>query len=123
LLRALAGALEQQRASVQPAAPPIAFGGDCGAGETPFIVTTDPAGGRVWLTTKFSFDLCGVRRRDPWDVGQCRWTELSPSQESYLSGRYVYQASWPDGASGRGVRAFDGAGIGDGAEIVRIRPG
>ena len=123
LLRGLARALEERRLRVEPTAAPIAYGGDCGAGEQPYIVQSDPDGGRIWLTTKFSFDLCGVRRRDQWDVNQCRWTELGPDQEAYLSGRYVYQASWPGGERGRGVRTFDGQVAREGPEVVRIRPG
>lgn len=81
--------------------------GGCGAGESPYSIATSPAGGTVWLTTKFSFDLCGVRGRDRWDTEDCRWTEIgSPDETQYLSGRYAYQARWSDGLTRRGIRNF-----------------
>jgi hypothetical protein len=119
----LANAIEERRRRLAPKARATIVGGECGAGEQPFIVKTNPADGRVWLTTKFSFDLCRARKLDPWNVEACRWTELSPEKESYLSGRYVYLAQWPGGGQRRGVRAFDGAmGEDKAVEVVIARP-
>jgi hypothetical protein len=104
----LAGALENNRQRLEPGEIPVTVGGECGAGEQPYLVKTEPADGRLWVTTKFSFDLCRARKLDPWNTEACRWTELSPTEPAYLAGRYVYQAQWRDGARRRGIRAFDG---------------
>ena len=110
----LANAIEERRKRLEPGAIPTGPGGGCGAGEQPYLVKTDPPGGRVWLTTKFSFDLCRAKRLDQWDLKSCRWTELAPDDVEYLSGRYVYQAQWGGGQSKRGIRMFDGGGDGSG---------
>jgi hypothetical protein len=119
----LAAALEQRRQRLAPAAAKVAIGGECGAGEQPYIVKTQPVDGRLWMTTKFSFDLCRARKQDPWDLTSCRWTELAPDKEAYLSGRYVYLAKWRNGAARRGVRAFDGAMNAEGpVQVVIAQP-
>ena len=79
----------------------------------------------MWVATKFSFDLCRARKQDPWNTGVCRWTELSPTEPSYLSGRYAYQVRWRGGPQRRGLRSFDGAQPppeGEEATEVVIRP-
>lgn len=122
-LRELTKDMEKRRLRFQPSAAAIRLGGGCGAGEMPYLVQTDPKGGRVWLATKFSFDLCGARQLDQWSVEKCRWTEVDPNQEVYLSGRYVYQSRWPNGKKGRGIRVFSGFYNADGQtpSVVKIR--
>jgi hypothetical protein len=118
--------MELQRQTVQPSAPTIISEGGCGAAETPFLVKADPPGGRVWLTTRFTFQTCQAMGKPAWDTAQCRWTELAPDREEYLSGNYMVQARWPDGRSLRSSQRFQG----DMADLessdpvtVTIRPG
>lgn len=108
LMEALAVELEKRRQRLEPNSIPVSVGGGCGAGEVAYLVKTEPADGRLWITTKFSFDLCRARKLDPWNTGACRWTELSPTEPAYLSGRYVYQARWRNGKRQSGIRSFDG---------------
>lgn len=108
LKRQFAEEMENRRKRLQPDSLRIDLDGGCGAGEVAYLVRTDPVEGRLWMTTKFSFDLCKARKVDPWNTEACRWTEISPSEPVFLSGRYVYQAKWPGGAQRRAVRAFDG---------------
>lgn len=119
----LAKSIEARRKELAPNAMAVEPGGGCGAGEQPYLVKTQPANGRLWVATKFAFDLCRARKLDPWDTDSCRWTELAPDKEAFLSGRYAYQARWPDGKQARGVRAFDGAPSQEGTvEVVIRRP-
>ncbi len=122
----LTAELEANRARLQPALAPIRREGGCGAGETPFLVRTDPPGGKVWLITRFAFDVCRAKKLDAWSTEACRWTEMDPDREAYLSGSYNYQAHWPDGATGRGSRRLDD-GMGnfeEGTAVpVLVRPG
>ena len=104
----LAAALDSNRAALQPNLPPILAQGGCGAAETPIIVRSRPAGGHVWLITKFAFDLCRARRMDAWDRIACdRWSEIGPDRPVQLSGNYVYQVEWPGGRRTRGNRRID----------------
>jgi hypothetical protein len=105
----LARQIEANRQRLQPDAPRIAAEGGCGAGEGDFRIRTQPEAGRVWLITRFAFNLCRARRIDPWNRDRChRWTEVAADMAVPLSGSYMYQARWPDGGSGRGSRSFDG---------------
>ena len=125
LLKQAASEIDAARAVRQPNLPPVRAEGGCGASEEPFLIHTAPTGGRVWLATKFAFDVCRARRLDPWDRQACRWKEVDPENEAYLSGTYVYQAEWPGGAKGRGTRTLDGKGVNDDEKptIVTVRPG
>lgn len=103
-----AEAAEARRARLQPDAPPILAEGGCGAGETPYFIRTLPANGRAWLITEFYFQLCRRRGLDPWNREDCSgWGETIPTEERYLAGRYRYQARWPDGARGSGMRLLN----------------
>lgn len=115
-LRRLAGSeydllalmLDQRRRVFQPDMPHIVADGGCGAFEHVYEVRPEPRRGRIWLITSFSFNLCRVMEVDPWNLEDCnRWAEVSPDVPAYLSGRYVYQARWLDGRSGRGVRVLE----------------
>lgn len=120
----LAAALDRKRATLQPDLPPIRAEGGCGAAETPIIVKSRPTGGRVWLITKFAFDLCRARRLDAWDRIACdRWSEVGPDRAVQLSGNYVYQAEWPGGRRARGTRRIDpvaGEDDGDTPQIITV---
>lgn len=117
----LAAALEAKRAALQPDLPPIRAEGGCGAAETPILVRTRPAGGRVWLITKFAFALCRARHLDPFDRMACdRWREVGPDRPVQLSGNYVYQAQWPGGKSARGEQPIDPVMDEDDSDAPRI---
>ena len=104
----LATALDRKRAMLHPDLPPVRAEGGCGAAEVPIIVQSRPAGGRVWLITKFAFDLCNARRLNAWDRIACdRWSEVGADRPVQLSGSYVYQAEWPGGRRARGNRRID----------------
>jgi hypothetical protein len=122
----LAQALDDQRQRVNPDLPPIEARGECGAGEQPFLIRSAPVGAKVWLATRFAYNLCTVRRIDGWDRDRCRrWSEMDPAVPAALSGTYMYQARWPDGRMARGNRTLDGLNtVGeDGVPVVvTIRP-
>ena len=120
----LAEALEANRQRLQPDKPRIVADGGCGAGELSFRIRTAPAGGRVWIVNAFAFHVCSVRQPDPWALQACRWTEVDEDAPELLSGRYFYQARWPDGTLRRGTRLL-GYNLADGMEegpiLVTIR--
>lgn len=120
-----AATLELRRQTLQPELPTIINEGGCGAFETPFLVRADPPGGRVWLTTRFTFQTCQALGKSAWDTAQCRWTEVQPERPMELSGTYMVQARWPDGRTLRSSQRFQGdPGSGDGEPVaVAIRPG
>ncbi|HEX8364812.1 MAG TPA: hypothetical protein VF603_05955 [Allosphingosinicella sp.] len=124
----LARDINQRRENLRVTAPPTGVDRGCGAGESPFIVRADPRNGRVWMLRAYDFHLCRIRTGRPWDLNACRWLEMDGDRPSYLSGRYVYQATWPGGRSIRGNRVLDegtamaAGGGSDQAAIVTIRP-
>ena len=123
-LGALARDLDASRARLQPDLPPIRAIGGCGAAETPILVKTNPAGGRVWLITKFGFALCNARGIDGWNRTSCdRWFEADSDRPAELSGNYAYQARWPDGGAARGDKRIDPSssdGDDDAPQIVTV---
>jgi hypothetical protein len=118
----LAVELEIARAREQPDALPIKREGGCGAAEAPVFVKADPPGGRIWVTTRFTFDVCKARKLDPWDREACRWAEMAPDREAWLSGNYMVQGEWPDGATTRTSRRIE-TDDPDNPGLVTIRPG
>jgi hypothetical protein len=117
-------AMELNRQTLQPEAPPIMREGGCGAAETPFRLVADPPGGRVWLATRFAFQTCQALGKPGWDRAECRWTEMAPDRAAYLSGNYMVQAEWPDGRSLKSSQKFQGgAESGEEPVTVAIRPG
>lgn len=125
LLRQGGATMELRRTTLQPEQPPIIVEGGCGAFETPFLLRPDPPGGRVWLTTRFTFQTCQALGKPAWDTAQCRWTEMPPDRPSYLAGTYMVQARWPDGRTLRSSQRFqpDPKAEEDSAVPVTIRPG
>lgn len=105
----LALALDESRQRLQPDLPPVEARGECGAGEQPFLIRSEPAGAKVWIATRFAYSLCNARHIDGWDRVRCpRWSEMDPAVPAALSGTYMYQARWPDGRQVRGTRTLDG---------------
>jgi hypothetical protein len=122
----LALAIDAVRQRRRPDLPAVEARGECGAGEQPFLIRSAPAGAKIWLATRFGYNLCTVRRIDGWDRDRCpRWSEMDPSVPAALSGTYMYQAKWPDGRTARGNRTLDGLNptTDDGTPVVvTIRP-
>ena len=120
-----AATMELRRQTLQPELPPIISEGGCGAFETPFLVRAEPPGGRVWLTTRFTFQTCQALGKPAWDTSQCRWTEMVPDRPTYLSGTYMVQARWPDGRTLRSSQRFqpDPEADAETAVPVTVRPG
>jgi hypothetical protein len=125
LLQQATATMELRRQTLQPEQPPIILEGGCGAFEAPFLVRADPPGGRIWLTTRFTFQTCQALGKSAWDTSQCRWTELQPDRPSYLSGTYMVQAKWPDGRTLRSSQRFQpDPNLDEGVVVpVSIRPG
>lgn len=104
-LSALAAQLDAVRSEASPQLPPVRADGGCGGGEGPAMLRTEPSGARIWLISKFAFDVCRIKGVDPWSPARCeRWTEVEPNKVTQLSGRYVYTARWADGRESRGSR-------------------
>jgi hypothetical protein len=120
-----AATMELRRQALQPELPPIISEGGCGAFETPFLVRADPPDGRVWVTTRFTFQTCQALGKSAWDVDQCRWTEVQQDRPAELSGTYMVQARWPDGRTLRSSQRFqpDPNLESEEAVPVTIRPG
>lgn len=118
----LSAELEANRRRLQPRSLPIRREGGCGAAESPVIIKADPPGGRIWVITRFSFDVCRAKKLDPWNIEACRWAEMDPRQEAWLSGTYMVQGKWPNGASVRTNRRIVGDDP-DESITVTIRPG
>lgn len=120
-----AATMELRRQTLQPELPPIISEGGCGAFETPFLVRADPPGGRIWLTTRFTFQTCQALGKSAWDTSQCRWTEVQPDRPMELSGTYMVQAKWPDGRTLKSSQRFQpNPNLGEDESVpVTIRPG
>jgi hypothetical protein len=120
----LAAQVEAIRAKLQPGLPKVVLEGGCGAGGTSYLIKTQPADGRVWLVTRFGFKTCQAMGVDPWDRQKCnRWDEVDPDQPMALSGTYVYQASWRNGARGKGEKRLESTEADPELPVVTIRPG
>lgn len=107
-LALLAREMEARRARLQSRMPPIVSEGGCGAGEGGFTIKLEPPSGRLWLINAFAFRMCERKFADPWDHRACSWTEYGAGDEATASGRYVYEARWPDGTVRRGARILEG---------------
>ena len=104
-LQHLVESLERRRVQLEPEMPHIEGETGCGGGETPYRFRSIPAQASIWVASSFSFALCTARKVDPWDHDACdRWTEVGDGRARFLSGRFKYDARWPDGRIARGVR-------------------
>lgn len=106
-LRALSEALNAYRRQSAPSLPKTKIEGGCGEGEVGIRLVTKPGNGRVRLIPVFFYKLCEVHKIDPEDPRRCaQWHEPALGALLDVSGDYIYQASWPDGARRNGRLSF-----------------
>jgi hypothetical protein len=117
-LEELAAKLEAQRIRLQPDKPRFIKIGDCGAGETEFSVVLSPPDGRLWLINAFAFKVCERKVADPWNHEACGWSEFTSGDTTTASGRYMYEARWPNGTVRRGAKLLQETEDG-GAIVIR----
>ena len=115
---ALAAAMEANRRRLQPGKPRIIMEGGCGAGEVEFSVALSPPNGRLWLINAFAFKVCERKMADPWNHQACGWSEFASGETTTASGRYMYEARWPDGTVKRGAKVLEETEDG-GAIVIR----
>ena len=114
----LAAKMEAIRARLQPNKPRIMSEGGCGGGESEFTVELSPPDGRLWLINAFAFKVCERRLPDPWNHIACSWNEYTTGEKTAASGRYIYEARWPDGTVRRGAKLLEETEDG-GAIVIR----
>ncbi len=106
-VRALAVSLEAHRKTKPSLRKVISMGG-CGAGEVNVTIATEPKGGQVLFIPTFFYELCKVQQLNPDDAAACsRWREAVDGTLSQVSGDYLYQVRWPDGATRKGKLSFN----------------
>ena len=115
---ALAETMEAKRKQLQPRKPRIVYERSCGGGQSEFSVVLSPANGRLWLINAFAFKVCERKVADPWDHRVCDWNEFATGETSPFSGRYMYEARWPNGAVRRGAKLLEETDDG-GAIVIR----
>jgi hypothetical protein len=106
MLGALAAELNARRARLSPRLPRFVVEGGCGAGEEEFEIRLVPATGELWLINAFAFRVCERKVADPWNHRACGWSQYSAGDTTVASGRYMYEARWPDGTVKRGARVL-----------------
>ena len=106
LLGALAEAMDAKRAALSPRLPRIVSEGGCGAGEEEFEIKLVPANGSLWLINAFAFRVCERKVANPWNHQACGWSEFQAGDSTFASGRYMYEARWPNGTVKRGARVL-----------------
>jgi hypothetical protein len=106
MLGALNDELEQRRQRLSPRKPDFFVEGGCGAGEEPFEIKLVPANGELWLINAFAFRVCERKVPDPWNHRACGWTQYEAGDTTFASGRYMYEARWPNGSVKRGARVL-----------------
>lgn len=70
---------------------------ECGEGAFPFILDSNPPGGKIRLISDLDALLCEALKRDPWDVKVCQGWSAVASKDIQLSGTYRFVVDWPDG--------------------------
>ncbi len=70
-------------------------------------IEMSPPGGHLWLLNGFAFRVCERKSGNPWDHIACGWNEYSAGAGAQVSGRYIYEARWPDGTVRRGARILE----------------
>ena len=80
---------------------------DCGAGEVPVKLTSNPPFKSLRIVPEFYFAVCGKRVADPWSPSQCRWWEDVLQEVSMVAGTYYYVATWADAPEKRGRFTID----------------
>jgi len=102
----LLDALESRRKRLQRRQPEFIVEGGCGAGEEEFEIRLVPANGELWLINAFAFRVCERKVADPWNRRACSWTQFVAGDTTFASGRYMYEARWPNGTVKRGARVL-----------------
>lgn len=82
-------------------------------------VTTQPPAGEVLMISAFAFKVCVRKQPDPWDRFACRWNEVQTGVAKPISGRFVYQVTWPDGTVRKGTREVAPGPTGSATVIFR----
>ena len=108
MLGALKDELEARRQRLSPRLPGFVVSGGCGAGESEFEIRLVPATGELWLINAFAFRVCERKVADPWNHRACSWSQYGEGDSTFASGRYMYEARWPDGTVKRGARVLEG---------------
>lgn len=108
LLSAMAEELNAYRKQAGPSLPEITVEGGCGAGDFGVKIATDPPNGIVSFIPVFFYELCRAQNLDPDDFDRCdRWRSAADGILNYVSGDYVFRATWPDGTSRKGRLSFN----------------
>lgn len=113
--------LETRRLRLQPRQPRFVVLGDCGAGEEEFEINLIPANGELWLVNAFAFRVCERKVPDPWNHSACGWTQFIAGDSTFASGRYMFEARWPNGSVKRGARVLQADFDGDESGAVTFR--
>ena len=122
MLGALAAEMNSRRMRLSPRQPRFVVEGGCGAGEAEFTIRMVPANGELWLINAFAFRVCERKVDDPWNHNACRWSQYGAGDSTFASGRYMYEARWPNGAVQRGARVLEGSFEEDGdASVITFR--
>jgi hypothetical protein len=120
-LGALKDELEARRTRLSPRLPRFVVEGGCGAGEEEFEIRLVPANGELWLINAFAFRVCERKVADPWNHRACGWTQYAAGDTTFASGRYMFEARWPDGTVRRGARVLQADFDSDEAGAVTFR--
>jgi hypothetical protein len=99
--------LESRRMRLQPDQPRFVSIGECGASEDNFKIKLIPASGELWLINAFAFRVCEHKVPNAWDHTACGWTQYQEGDTTLASGRYMYEARWPNGTVKRGARILE----------------
>jgi hypothetical protein len=121
MLGALRGELETRRQRLSPRSARIVVEGGCGAGESEFEIRLVPANGELWLINAFAFRVCERKVADPWNHRACSWSQYGAGDTTFASGRYMYEARWPNGTVQRGAKVLEGGFEDDGATVITFR--
>jgi hypothetical protein len=121
MLGALKDELEERRKRLGPRLPHFVVEGGCGAGEEEFEIRLVPANGELWLINAFAFRVCERKVADPWNHRACGWSQYAAGDTTFASGRYMFEARWPDGTVQRGARVLEGSFDEEEGSVITFR--